>query len=55
VYQTTPWPAVAPNSEISTILRLLHRVNASRSGLVEVAPVPLMCSKIGDSFIRSRM
>src|SRR5271154_71218 len=51
----TPWPAVAPKSEISTRLRLDQTVNASVSGLVEVMPLALSCVKIGDSFIFRRM
>ena len=55
MYHTTPCPAVAPNSEISTRFRFAHCVNASFSGFADVMPALLMCWKIGDSFIRSRM
>jgi hypothetical protein len=55
VYQTTPWPAVAPNNEISTRFKFSHCVKASFNGWVEVMPVLLMCSNIGDSFICRRM
>src|ERR1035438_2569462 len=50
----TPWPAVAPNREISTRLRLGHLVKASFSGCAEVIPAVLICVKIGDSFILKR-
>ena len=41
MYQTTPWPAVAPKSEISTRFRFGHSVNASFSGLADVMPAAL--------------
>src|SRR5947209_7640411 len=55
VYHTTPWPAVAPNSEIATRLRLSQWVNASFNGAAELMPVLLICVKMGDSFIRLQM
>src|SRR5579859_4507367 len=55
VYQTTPWPAVAPNNEIRNSLKFGHCVKASFRGAVEVIPADLICWKIGDSFICSRI
>src|ERR1700735_496058 len=50
----TPWPAVAPKSEIKTIFRFDHLVKASLSGCVEAIPALFSFAKIGDSFIFSR-
>ena len=55
MYQTTPCPAVAPRSEMSTRLRFSHFPKASFSGCAEVIPALLMEAKIGDSFIFSRI
>src|SRR5437588_3683615 len=55
MYQTTPWPAVAPKSEMRTRLRLSHLPKASFSGCKEVIPAVLIEVKIGDSFIFNRI
>src|ERR1700730_13338996 len=55
VYHTTPWPAVAPNSEIRKRLKFSLTRKASVNGLGYVMPAALIEVKMGDSFIFSRM
>ena len=55
MYQTTPWPAVRPNSASRTILRFFQWPNASVSGAFEVLPSSFIRLKAGVSFRLSRI
>ena len=55
MYQTTPWPAAAPNSASSTIFAFGQLAKLSRIGCLLPFPSDFILRKTGDSFSFSRM
>ena len=55
MYQTTPWPIVAPNKANNTNLKFNFLPKDSFSGLATIFPSSFAFSNIGDSSIFLRM
>ena len=55
MYQTTPWPAAAPNSATSATFAFDQFPKLSRIGCLLPFPSDFIFRKIGDSFSFSRM